>query len=374
MAMSWRTLWRLAVAGLVLAALLSGFLILRLKARLGDFTKVEPHFTGSCRAIPALVGVEDMAIDRRARRVWAASQDRTSNKRGAIYLMPLDGFEDASIRVDVTLGKPAAFSPLGISLWTGPDGRQVLYAVNRPVSGVTRIEIYDVDKSGLLAHRSTIKAPKYARINDVAGAGPDVFYASAESVYREGTPLAKLTQLLADHSGGVIFWKGGKFKRVADDLQFASGVALTPDGGVLYAASMLGKELRIYDRDVRSNKLSLRERVSLSSAPDNIDVAPDGGVWIAAQPKLGALGVYAQAPKARTAPSQVLLLERDPSGQGGDLHQVYLSNDGALSGATIAVADGDRMIMGGVFAPNALACVLPQDFRQTVQHRFVGVR
>ena len=60
-------------------------------------------------------------------------------------------------------------------------------------------------------------------------------------------------------------------------MQFANGVALTPDGGVLYAASTMGKELRIYDRDVKNNKLSLRERVSLSSAPDNVDVAPDGG-------------------------------------------------------------------------------------------------
>ncbi|MET0546226.1 MAG: SMP-30/gluconolactonase/LRE family protein [Caulobacterales bacterium] len=375
MRLHWRNMVRLAIAGLVLAGLAAGGLFLRLKARMGDFVALHPHFEGSCQGVVGLPGASDMAVDRQARRIWVSSLDRvTTGARGAIYLMPLDGIEAAPVRVDVTLGKPAVFAPLGLSLWTAQDGRQVLYVVNRPVGRAPSIEIYDVDKSGVLKHRSSVEAPRYPRLNDVAGAGPDAFYVSVESVHRAGSVLSKLGQMTTDESGSILFWTDGKFKRLASDMDFANSLALTPDGATLYATATMDQELRVYDRKAADNSLSLRERVYLGSSPDNIDIAPDGGIWIASHPKLGAFLKYAAAPKTQTAPSQVLLVERDPSGQGGDVHQIYLGAAGPLSGATIAINEGDRLLLGGAYAPDALTCVMPQNFRQDVAHRFIGVR
>jgi arylesterase/paraoxonase len=190
---TFKIFWRVFLAGVVAAALVSGFILIRLKTRLGDFTSLKPHFEGACARAAGLAGAEDMAVDRAARRVWVSSADwRQSGGRGAIYLMPLDGFQSAPMRIDVTLGQPRDFHPHGISLWTGPDGRQTLFAINHPaksqIGGAgSRIEIFDVDASGLLKHRLSVPANAYPRLNDVAGVGPDAFYATVESVHARGS-------------------------------------------------------------------------------------------------------------------------------------------------------------------------------------------
>jgi arylesterase/paraoxonase len=374
---TFKIFWRVFLAGVVAAALVSGFILIRLKSRLGDFTTLKPHFEGACTPVAGLPGAEDMAVDRTARRIWVSSQDRRKpGERGAIYLMPLDGFPAAPMRIDVTLGQPKDFHPQGISLWTGSDGRQVLFAVNHAaksqIGGAgSRVEIFDVDASGLLKHRLSVPANAYPRLNDVAGAGPDAFYATVESVHARGSWMERLTLLTREESGSVVFWKNGKFRRMASGLNFANSVALTPDGKTLYATGTFGKDLRIYGRNPDTDELKLQEVVYLGSAPDNIDIAANGDIWIAAHPKLSALLAYMSNPKAR-APSQALIVERDISGRGGDVHEVLLSDGHDLAAATIAIADGDRIFLSGAFDDRALACVAPQKPRRDISHRFTS--
>ena len=375
--MTFRIFWRVFLAGVVAAALVSGFILIRLKSRLGDFTTLKPHFEGACTPVAGLPGAEDMAVDRAARRIWVSSEDRRKPaSRGAIYLMPLDGFPAAPMRIDVTLGVPEDFHPQGISLWTGPDGRQTLFAVNHPAKpqigqARSRVEIFDVDASGLLKHRLSVPANAYPRLNDVAGVGPEEFYATVESVRERGSWMERLTLLTREESGSVVFWKGGKFRREATGLNFANSVAVTPDGGTLYATGTFGKDLRIYQRSADTGALKLQEVVYLGSAPDNIDIAANGDIWIAAHPKLSALLTYMSNPKAR-APSQALIVERDISGRGGDVHEMLLSDGRDLSAATIAIADGDRIFLSGAFDDRALVCVAPQRSKRDISHRFTS--
>ncbi len=363
--------WIAIIIGCVVLA--AGFLGFRFAARFGLFNRVQPHFEGACVRAPNLPGAEDMAVDRAARRVWVSSDDRRKHGgRGAIYLMPLDGFQSAPMRIDVTLGRPKDFHPHGISLWTGPDGTQTLFAVNHPGGAErSRVEIFDVDASGLLKHRSSVPADAYPRLNDVAGAGRDAFYATVESVHKRDSWLERAALLTREESGSVVFWKAGKFRRVASGLNFANSIALTTGGDTVYVTGTFGKDLRIYHRNPDTNDLNLREVVYLGSAPDNIDVAEDGRIWIAAHPKLSQLLAHmTNAPV--TAPSQVLLVERDPSGQGGDVHQVYLSSGEDLSAASVAIADGDRIILGGILDDHALVCVAPLNAKRDISHRFIS--
>lgn len=369
--MTFKIFWRVFLAGVVAAALVSGFILIRLKTRLGDFTSLKPHFEGACARAPGLAGAEDMAVDRAARRVWVSSANwRQPGGRGAIYLMPLDGFQSAPMRIDVTLGQPKDFHPHGVSLWTGPDGRQTLFAINHPGGGAgSRVEIFDVDSSGLLKHRLSVPANAYPRLNDVAGVGPDAFYATVESVHARGSWMERLTLLTREESGSVVFWKSGTFRRMATGLNFANSVAVTPDGGTLYATGTFGKDLRIYQRNPDTDELKLQEVVYLGSAPDNIDIAANGDIWIAAHPKLSALLAFMSNPKAR-APSQALIVERDVSGRGGDVHEVLLSDGRDLAAATIAIADGDRIVLSSAFDDHALVCVAPQGSKRDISHRF----
>jgi arylesterase / paraoxonase len=371
---SFKIFWRVFLAGVVAAALVSGFILIRLKARLGDFTTLKPYFEGACTPVTGLPGAEDMAVDRAARRIWVSSQDRRKPaSRGAIYLMPLDGFPAAPMRIDVTLGQPKDFHPQGISLWTGPDGRQTLFAVNRPGGGAgSRVEIFDVDASGLLKHRLSVPARAYPRLNDVAGAGPDAFYATVESVHERGSWMERVSLLTREESGSIVFWKDGKFRRMATGLNFANSVAVTPDGGTLYATGTFGKDLRIYGRNPETGALKLQEVVYLGSAPDNIDIAGNGDIWIAAHPKLSALLAYMSNPKAR-APSQALIVERDISGRGGEVHEVLQTDGHDLSAATIAIADGDRIFLSSAFDNGALACVAPQKSKRNISYRFTSM-
>ena len=52
---------------------------------------------------------------------------------------------------------------------------------------------FDVDASGLLKHRLSVPAKAYPRLNDVAGAGPDSFYATVESVHKRGSWMERAT-------------------------------------------------------------------------------------------------------------------------------------------------------------------------------------
>lgn len=367
----------LVLTGVAIAAVIS-FTWFRTASRAGEFTTLIPVFDGTCSTIGGVPGAEDMAIDRAAGRLFIASDDRRAfaagnPKRGAIYVLPVRGAEMMSARLDATGGIPAKLHPHGISRFTAPDGKTTIMVVNHPKGFLdyddTRVEIFDARDDGTLAHRRTVSVPGLLRINDIAATGPDSFYATSESDLKRGS-VAEILSIITDgdRTGAIWYFDGTSGRKLDTGIGFANSLALTADGKTLYASGTLSRAIYVYTRDPATNAIQRRDMAFVGTGADNLDVEDDGRVWIATHPRLLSFVQHASNP-AKGSPSQVIILEPAKSGKGGKVDQIYLKdgNDG-FSGASVAVRDGDTMVLGSVFEEGIRVCTLPPVWKQSESH------
>lgn len=375
MAYKSKTILLLAGVGLVAVASFTWF---RTASRAGEFTTLAPVFDGTCTDIGGLPGAEDIVLDRAGGRMFIASDDRRGfgagkAARGGVYILPIRGAEAISARSDATGGKPAALHPHGLTRYVDGSGKTTIMVVNHPKGfnnyDGTTVEIYDLQPDTTLAHRRTVLVPGLIRINDIAATGPDSFYATSESDLASGS-LRELMSIVTDNdrTGAVWYFDGTTGKKLDTGLGFANSLAITADGKTLYASGTISRDIFIYDRDPSTNAIKRRDRAFVGTGPDNLDVEDDGRVWIASQPKLLSFVQHASNP-AKGAPSQVIVLEPATAGGGGKVDQIYLKGpENKFSGVSVAVRDGDTMVLGSVFEPGIRVCKLPAVWKQSQSH------
>jgi arylesterase / paraoxonase len=350
----------------------------RTASRAGEFTTLVPVFDGTCIDVIGFPGAEDIVLDRAGQRMFVASDDRRATaagqaKRGGVYVLPIRGSEAISGRFDQTKGIPAAFHPHGISRFVDSEGKTTIMVVNHPKGfnnyEGTSVEIYDVGAENAFTHRRSVTIPGLTRINDVAATGPDSFYATSESDLTHGSMAEALSIITDDDRTGAIWhFNGTTGTKLDTGIGFANSLALTADGKTLYASGTTSRAIYIYDRDPATNAIKRRDAAYVGTGADNLDVEDDGRLWIAAHPKLLSFVQHASNP-AKAAPSQVIVLEPATSGAGGKVDQIYLKDgkDG-FSGASVAVRDGDTMVLGSVFEPGIRVCKLPAVWKQSQSH------
>jgi arylesterase / paraoxonase len=365
------------LTGVALAGTLS-FVWFRTASRAGEFTTLAPVFKGSCKDIGGLPGTEDMVLDRTTGRLFLASDDRRATaagtpKRGGIFILPIRGDDAAAARVDATAGIPAAFHPHGISRFVDAAGKATVMVVNHPKGfnnyDGTSVEIYDEAAGNQLKHRRSVTIPGLVRINDIVATGSDSFYATSETELVQGSFAESLSLVTGnDRSGAIWHFDGTTGKRLDSGIGFANSLALTIDGKTLYASGTMARAIYIYDRDPATHAIKRRTAAFVGTGADNLDVEPDGRVWVGTHPKLLSFIQHANNPQ-KGAPSQVIILEPDATGMKGKVDQVYLKDDDdGFSGVSVAIRDGDMMALGTVFEPGIRLCTLPTVWKQSESH------
>ena len=365
------------LTGVALVGLIS-FTWFRTASRAGEFTTLLPVFDGTCTDIGGLPGAEDIVLDRAAGRMFIASDDRRAMAagkptRGAVYILPIVGAEAVSARLDATGGKPAGFHPHGISRFVDSTGKTTIMVVNHPKGfnnyAGTTVEIYDAVDGITLNHRRTVSVPGLTRINDIISTGPNSFYATSESDLERGSLSESLSIITdSDRTGAVWHFDGTIGKKLDTGIGFANSLALTADGKTLYASGTTSRAIFIYDRDPATNAIKRRDSAFVGTGVDNLDIEDDGRLWIASHPKLLSFIQHAGNP-AKGAPSQVIVLEPATGGAGGKIDQIYMKGpDDKFSGASVAVRDGNKMILGSVFEPGIRVCTLPPVWKQSQSH------
>lgn len=347
-----RTVWILLGVTVAIVATVA----YRIVTRSGMLARIEPHFAGSCRTVPGVVGAEDVTIDPVTKIAYLSAQDRralrgSQGPRGDIYALDLS--DDRAVPRPLTSGQPQDFHPHGISLWRDPSGQSALFAINHRSDGTHSVEVFVLTDSRL-QHQRSIRYTALSSPNDVVAVDNSRFYATNDRGVSQPGWLQTLEAYLALPWSSVSYFDGHEGRIVADGFAMANGIARNTDGTVLYVAECLGRSVRVLARDRSSGALQERKRIALAACPDNIEIDERGQLWVAAHPKLFALVAHARDARERS-PSQVLRI--DP--ENGHVDEVYLNNGDPLSVASTAAVSGRTMVLGAIFEPHVLVCTLP---------------
>ena len=338
----------LVIAVLVVAVL--GRVGYKVAQASGQFIEIESVQADTCATIAVAPGPEDLVIDHATGFAFIAATDRRMRDprpRGSIYMLDLN--DPASVPVEVLGDTPNDFFGHGVSLWRGSDGALRLFAVNHPESGET-VEIFDVAEDGQLQHAETIRSEVMHSLNDVVAVGPRQFYATNDQRFDGGIGGA-LEVFLGLPLGDLVYFDGEEAVIAASGFAYANGVNVSLDGQKIYVAETIGHNLAVFDRETNTGELSSRRDYGLSTGVDNIDVAPDGSLYIGAHPDLLAFTAHAGDPET-ISPSQVVRF--DP--EDGAITTVYASLDGELNGSATGAFWNGTLLVSGVFEPRLARC------------------
>ncbi|MBW2705676.1 MAG: SMP-30/gluconolactonase/LRE family protein [Deltaproteobacteria bacterium] len=144
--------------------------------------------------------------------------------------------------------------------------------------------------------------------------------------------------------------------RTSPSIAYANGINTSPDGRTVYVAATVGQKILVYDRDLNSGDLALRDTIEAGTGVDNIEIGQKGDLWIGCHPKLLTFVKYSKDPRA-LSPSQVIKVEQRSPGQY-DVKEIYLNNGQPLSGSSVAAVFENTLLIGSVFDEQFLLCRL----------------
>lgn len=326
----------------------------------GQFDKLKPHFAGRCDRLEGIPGAEDIDVDPKTGKIYVSSMDRRAwgvetAKQGAIYALSIS--PDDTTATDLNAQSPDGFRPHGISLYRDNDVAR-LFVVNHPTTDKSTVEIFDIADDGALTHFRTINQPdELISANDIIAIGPEQFYATNDNGYAKGL-FKTLTMYFRLPNASVVYFNGETMRKVADGLMMANGIAVSADGDLVYVTETLGQKLQVYDRSAETGDLFRIATIGIKSHLDNIHVADDETVWIAAHPKLLDFMSHARSAK-NNSPSQVFKVSFGTNTQT-HVDEIYLNGGSAISGSSVAVPIDSKLIIGSVFEPHILICTMAQ--------------
>lgn len=318
--------------------------------RAGELKTLTPRPL-ECRAVTGLVGPEDVTVDRgRDVAYISATDSRAFAKQqpatGVLYRYALGDRKPTPLYA----AGDDRFHPHGIGFFSDGQAPDLLYVVNHETMTSHAIEVFEVAASGL-RHARTIRDPLLLSPNDVVAVARDELYITNDHGVNRG-PAQLRDDVLRRERGQVVHLKNGKLSVLASDLAYPNGINASANGTELYVAESVGRRLRVYARTPNSGALKLQRTIELGTGPDNIELAPDGGLYIAGHPKLLTFLRHA-ANASVLSPSEVVRVAH------GEVEQIYLNLGSELSASTVAAPFHDHLLIGAVFPDHFLDCKLP---------------
>ncbi|KCZ94217.1 SMP-30/gluconolactonase/LRE family protein [Hyphomonas johnsonii] len=178
---------------------------------------------------------------------------------------------------------PANLVTHGISIVAGEDGIHRLYVVGHGAREA--IELFDISmrsKRPVVSWKGCVALPDGIEANSVAGLPDGGFLFT--SLYDKGdgdwsSRISKLASAAA--AGGVYEWQAGGAiaHRATPAISGPNGIAVSPDGEVVFLAGWGDRTLRRVDRQGRETV----PHATLDFLPDNLHWAPDGSLLAAGQ-------------------------------------------------------------------------------------------
>jgi len=310
--------------------------------------EVDEYFAGTCTDVPLPGSGEDTQIDRERGLAFVSVIDRMAIAQGEPadpgMIMRIDLNQDPLAAVPALTGGPE-LRPHGVSIFIDSNGRRHLFVINHPAdrsSGDERIELYLESTPGLYVHEETFASPLITRANDMVAVGPRSFYVAQDVDRTSGETLTQL-----------VYFDGASYTSVADDIQSGGGINVSADLQTLYIAETGGESIRVAELNADGTIADARS-ISLGTAPDNIDIAADGSLWVGAHSNTAALAMHFIV--GAQAPSQILRL--DLTGTEPVIEEIYMDAGDEISAGSGGTTYEGRLFIGSITARKLLACTM----------------
>ncbi|OBI21283.1 hypothetical protein A5712_15970 [Mycobacterium sp. E2327] len=184
---------------------------------------------------------------------------------GALYVSDMHGDavlrvgEDGEVRTVVELEQPSGLGWL-------PDGSML-------ITSMARRHVMRFDGSDLAVHADLSPLASH-EINDMCvDRHGHAFVGQFGYDYAAGDEPVAAALLRVDPDGSS--------REVAEDLQFANGMAITADGSTLLVAESFGRRITGFDLADDGSLDNRRVWAELEDFPDGIAIDEDDGVWVA---------------------------------------------------------------------------------------------
>lgn len=333
----------------ILLKLLAGLIALSVIAVVGVFGYLRfglppSQFAGTCEALPLDGSAEDIEVDHERGLAYLSLIDRMTlvqggAAQGTIAALDLKGPERTV--VSALIDKPDHFRPHGISIYKDAAGLRHLFVINHPVNRgdePEQVELFVDEGSGRFRHVATYSDPLFSSPNDLAAVGPQQFYIANDD---------------DSAAANLVYFDGQRARVVASDIASGGGINTSSDGSKVYVAETRGKTLRVMQRDRVDGGVTTEARIDLNTSPDNIDVAPDGSLWIGAHSSI--LGLVMHFMAGTDAPSQVLRVQLDSDNQAA-IEQIYMNRGDEISASSVGATYGNQLLIGSITSRKIAMC------------------
>ncbi len=331
----------------------------------GAYRDTEAFTAGQCQAIAAPPGPEDMALLPDAADLApgaiVSSQDRRNREApGGLYFYDMSSRPGSFTKLE--LPASLVLHPHGLSLFTAPDGQMFLHVINHRSRERHTVEIFAVQRSAgaavpTLRHRGSVSSDLFVHPNGIAAAGPESFYLTNDR--GKGPGWMHMVENLAQLSRSTVVYHDGRGARVvAEDIAFANGIEISADGGTVLVGSTQWRMLLAFTREAQSGMLLRSGSLALPGGADNIRRDSDGNLWVAAHPNAFAFIGHAMDAE-KESPSMILRLARDSRGVV-HTEEAFGDPGALLSGASVGLYRQGRLLIGSVFQPTVLDCLIDE--------------
>ncbi len=318
--------------------------ILYMLVNMGVFRTIENYFEGVIVKVIALPGVEDITVRDEDKFALISSTDRlefppTVNEVGSMYFMELSSGDFNIKELKTSIQGP--FAPHGISLTKIDDGYRVL-VVNGKM-GEHSIEKFTL-KNDTLIYEETLSDPWMISPNDVLAYDSERFYFTNDHKYTVGWRRS-MEEYFALAISGVVYFDGKKYTQVANDLAFANGINIDRKRNLIYVAASRDFQVKVYSRN-EDGTLKFIENIDVGSGVDNIEVGPDGVLWLGCHPNLLKLASY-EKNKSPNSPSELIRVIYRRKGDY-DVKSVFMDDGKNMSASTVAAPYGNFLFAGNL--------------------------
>ena len=320
----------------------------------GLFSGAVTSSGGVCKPVATLAGVQDMEAANGT--VFVSVAGKTPSAADGIYAMPQAG--GAPVKLE---GGPKDFHPRGLGLFRTPDGKGLfLFAVNKhsgasAPAGATHNEVrFSIDSFAVtdpatapkLVAQGTVEGGLLINPQDVAAVSPTSFYV-ANGTASKYAPMHWLQTYGVISGGNVLWFNGMSFKEAVDGLYGTRSILMAGDRVIV--GGLLSHSVSSFARDEFNGTLSDEQDINLPAGPEKLSRDQFGGIWAAGHANLLD---WRAAGAGKPATSQVFHVGlADKSVQ-----QVYGNSGAEISGASVALPVGNRLLIGSPLDGKLLDC------------------